>query len=121
MDVLYIIIGFIGALLNGVAYPLHLVLMGQFTNKLIAFNKYVNTNTTNSVDLNEEARYYAIAYCYFAIITWVAGYLQCTFWSISAVRQTHKIRLKYFQAVLRQNIGWFDATEGSGFVTKMSE
>ena len=121
MDVLYIIIGFIVALVNGVGYSGQQVLIGQFSNKLIAFHKYVNINVTNPIDLNGEAQFYAKVYCYFAIGTWIAGYLQCTFWSMSAIRQTHKIRLKYFQALLRQNIGWFDATMSSGLTTRMSE
>ena len=95
---------------------------GQFTNKLIAFDKYVKTNkTTQPIDLNEEARFYAKLYCYVGIMSWIAGYLQCTFWSLSAIRQIHKIRLKYFESIIRQNIGWFDVKENEGLTTRMFE
>ena len=60
-------------------------------------------------------------YAYLAIGAWLVGYVQCAFWSISAIRQTQRIRIKFFNAILRQNIGWFDINEAGGLTTRMFE
>lgn len=39
------------------------------------------------------------------LLTSVAG---MTFWSWTGERQIRKVRTLYFQAVMKQSIGWFD-------------
>ena len=34
----------------------------------------------------------------------------------TAERQAHQVRIRYLEAVLRQNIGWFDINEGAGAI-----
>ena len=42
---------------------------------------------------------------------WAACYLEWTCFRISAARQTRKMREKLFQAILRQQMGWFDTAD----------
>ena len=72
-------------------------------------------------ELDEEMETFAIYYSVLAVISWVAGYGQCAFWSVSAIRQVHRIRIKFLESILRQNIGWFDVNEGGGLTNRMFE
>uniref|UniRef100_A0A914S8Y8 ABC transmembrane type-1 domain-containing protein n=1 Tax=Parascaris equorum TaxID=6256 RepID=A0A914S8Y8_PAREQ len=42
-------------------------------------------------------------------------------WHILCERQIHHIRKRYFAAILRQNMAWFDVNESGDLTTKMSE
>ena len=49
------------------------------------------------------------------------AYVQISFMQTAAERQIYKIRLKYYRAVLRQNIAWFDANPTGEISTRLSE
>ena len=51
----------------------------------------------------------------------VLAYLQISFYQTSAERQVYKIRLKYYHAVLRQDIAWFDANPTGEISSHLSE
>lgn len=50
-----------------------------------------------------------------------AAYLQVTFWAMPAKRQARRIRLLFFKAALRQNIGWFDMNPAGELSTRLSK
>lgn len=59
----------------------------------------------------------------FVIIGFVAGfcgYLQMSLWMWSGENIAKKIREKYFLAVLRQDIGWFDSSSAGQLTTRMA-
>lgn len=43
--------------------------------------------------------------------TFVCAYLQMALWSLAGQNQTVKIRRRYLQAVMRQEVAWFDENE----------
>ena len=49
------------------------------------------------------------------------GYIQITLYQIADERQVHKIRLLFYRAVLRQNIGWFDSNPSGELASRLSE
>lgn len=55
----------------------------------------------------------------------VGVFLACTIqiatFQFAAERQVHKIRLRYYRAIMRQNIAWFDANPTGGLVSRLSE
>ena len=73
------------------------------------------------INIEDRMLFLAQIYAYAAVGSWIVGYMQCAFWSISAIRQTHRIRLKFLNAILRQDIGWFDINEAGGLTTRMFE
>ena len=121
MDVMLITIGSICAIINGGIFPGQIIILGQLISTFIDHAKGKGVNVTNPVDMDDEMKLYSQLYVYLAILAWVAGYIQCAFWSISAIRQIHKIRLRFFKSIMRQNIGWFDENEGGGVTTRMFE
>jgi len=51
----------------------------------------------------------------------VAAYIRVTVWLVTSYRQTFRIRLALLQAVLRQEIGWFDTHDAGELGTRLSE
>jgi len=50
----------------------------------------------------------------------VAG-LQIMSYQLAAERQVYKIRLQLYQAILRQNIGWFDTNPSGELFSRLTE
>uniref|UniRef100_A0A4X2M982 P-type phospholipid transporter n=1 Tax=Vombatus ursinus TaxID=29139 RepID=A0A4X2M982_VOMUR len=51
----------------------------------------------------------------------IAAYIQVSFWTLAAGRQIKKIRQKFFHAVLRQEIGWFDVNDTTELNTRLTD
>jgi len=51
----------------------------------------------------------------------IASYFQILFFQRACEYQVHKIRLLVFQAILRQNIGWFDTNPSGELSSKLTE
>jgi ABC-type multidrug transport system fused ATPase/permease subunit len=51
----------------------------------------------------------------------VAAYIQVSFWTLAAGRQIKKIRQKFFHAILRQEMGWFDIKGTTELNTRLTE
>ena len=99
--------------------PGQILLFGRVINKFIAFGKEarMSTEKEKTIDLFEEVKYFSQVFCYAGIAAWICGYIQCSMWSISAIRQTHRIKMMFFKSTIKQNIGWFDINEGGKFST----
>ena len=124
------VFGTIGAIIHGLTLPAQLYIFGRLTTDFVAFQKQqvkiqINNGTLPAgeelINIEDQMLTYAEVYAYLAIGSWFVGYMQCAFWSISSIRQTHRIRLKFLDAILRQDIGWFDIHESGGLTTRMFE
>ncbi|EGW04270.1 Multidrug resistance protein 1, partial [Cricetulus griseus] len=50
----------------------------------------------------------------------VFGYIQISFWVITAARQTTRIRKQFFHSILAQDISWFDGSDICELNTRMA-
>lgn len=64
-------------------------------------------------------------YCiYFSIIAatvFVFAYFQISFFQMACERQVRKIRLFFYRAILKQNIGWFDVNPSGELASRLNE
>ncbi|CAN6278821.1 unnamed protein product [Urochloa humidicola] len=108
VDVLLMLLGLVGAMGDGVSYPLTLILFIRITNDigrgpdlLHEFSSRIETNARNLVFL--------------AFAFWVVAFLEGYCWARTAERQASRMRSRYLRAVLRQDIEYFDLLRsGSG-------
>ena len=56
-----------------------------------------------------------------AVGVFVASYIQVFFYQMACERQLYKIRLYYYRAILRQDIGWFDSNPSGELASRLSE
>nr|XP_048289551.1 multidrug resistance protein 2 isoform X3 [Myodes glareolus] len=51
----------------------------------------------------------------------IVAYIQVSFWCLAAGRQIHKIRQKFFHAIMNQEIGWFDVHDVGELNTRLAD
>uniref|UniRef100_A0A8D2CWV4 P-type phospholipid transporter n=1 Tax=Sciurus vulgaris TaxID=55149 RepID=A0A8D2CWV4_SCIVU len=127
-DKLFMFCGTIMAIAHGSGLPLMMIVFGEMTDK------FVNTNGNFSFPVNfslslinpgrileEEMTRYAYYYSGLGAGVLVAAYIQVSFWTLAAGRQIKKIRQKFFHAILRQEIGWFDINDITELNTRLTD
>ena len=101
---------------NGLAQPISFIIFGNLIQKFISHG--INPN---GFDIFKEMKVFALYYVFIAAGMLVCAFFQGAFWSLTAVRQIHKIRKKFFLSVLKQDIGWFDINESGSLSSRLSE
>lgn len=127
-DKLFMFLGTIMAVAHGSGLPLMMIVFGEMTDK------FVNTTGNFSFSVNfslsqlnpgrileEEMTRYAYYYSGLGAGVLVAAYIQVSFWTLAAGRQIKKIRQKFFHAILRQEIGWFDIKDITELNTRLTD
>ncbi|CAN6230646.1 unnamed protein product [Urochloa humidicola] len=106
VDVALMVLGFVGAVGDGMSTPMMLFLANRIFNdigggpdRLQQFSSKMNENALNIL--------------YLAAGNWVKAFLEGYCWTRTAERQASRMRLRYLQAVLRQDVEYFDLNAGS--------
>ncbi|KAM0786824.1 hypothetical protein ACM66B_002253 [Microbotryomycetes sp. NB124-2] len=119
-------VGLVCAIAAGTTQPLLTVVFSSLTN---SFNEYgravgaldgtanAQANFQSAKDsLLSEVNKNVLYLVYIGIAMWAATWMFMATWTFSGERITRRIREKYLDATLRQNIAWHDAT-GAGEIT----
>ena len=106
-------------------FPIFWQLLGQNTTNnstQIFCDVFQEGNVINSASfyvcdpdttLTEEARDLSVYFGIFAAGVFVTWFLAHSLWSISAYRQSKRVRIAFYRAILRHDIGWFDTNDTS--------
>ena len=111
LDVLFMIIGTMSAMVVGFSVP--------FSN--VIFGRILDLSSTNSDSFFDSITDFVLILIYLGIANLVGRFLQVTFWSISGERQSRKYRDAYVKAILSQEIGWFDQCGASELATRVAD
>ncbi|KAH0838901.1 LOW QUALITY PROTEIN: hypothetical protein HID58_090580 [Brassica napus] len=107
-DVLLMIVGSVGAIGNGLGFPLMTLLFGDLIDT-IGQNLFTN-------DIVELISKICLKFVYLGLGTFVAAFLQVSCWVITGERQAARIRSLYLKTILRQDIVFFDVETNTGEV-----
>ncbi|XP_063268876.1 ATP-dependent translocase ABCB1 [Prinia subflava] len=126
-DKLLMILGTLLAVVHGSSLPVAMVIFGDMTdsfvasgNKSFAGNISLQNFTSEILHkLEEDMTRYAYYYSAIAAGVLLAAYIQTSFWTLAAGRQIKKIREKFFHAIMRQEIGWFDVNDVGELNTRL--
>ncbi|KAF2943519.1 hypothetical protein DAI22_02g070401 [Oryza sativa Japonica Group] len=106
VDVVLMVLGLLGAVGDGLSMPVLLLITGSVYNNfgggadnVQEFSSKVNMNARNLLFL--------------AAGQWVMTFLEGYCWTRTAERQASRMRARYLQAVLRQDVEYFDLKKGS--------
>ncbi|KAK9810283.1 hypothetical protein WJX72_007941 [[Myrmecia] bisecta] len=105
-DKLLMLFGTVGAIANGAALPAFSIIFGKILNTL--------GEGTGKADLVREVNKVTLYFVWLAIGTLICSYLEVAFWMQTGTRQTNRIRQRYLQAVLRQDVPFFDVKASTG-------
>ncbi|RHZ13518.1 hypothetical protein DYB31_007320 [Aphanomyces astaci] len=124
-DVWLMVVGTICAAGTGFSQPLQILLFGEIMN---SFNPPPPTVVLNAADveamqasMSSGINEVAIKFVWLGLGVLVCGFGQVACWSISASRQSKRIKQEYIRAILRQEIGWFDVNNSMELATKVAD
>ncbi|KAM8924455.1 LOW QUALITY PROTEIN: ATP-dependent translocase ABCB1-like [Pelodytes ibericus] len=131
-DRLLMVIGLLCAAACGTGLPLMIIVFGQMTNAFVSSGIPPNVSLANmssngscakigSIDIEAEMTLYS--YYYIAIGAAVFVLSVCQVWTflLTSTRQSHRIRQKFFKAVLHQDMSWFDSNQIGTLNTRLTE
>ncbi|XP_064265169.1 ATP-dependent translocase ABCB1 isoform X2 [Passer domesticus] len=125
-DKLLMILGTLLAVAHGSSLPFAMIIFGDMTDSFVAsgdtnFTGNISINLTSQIlhKLEEDMTRYAYYYSGIAAGVLLAAYIQTSFWTLAAGRQIKKIREKFFHAIMRQEIGWFDVNDVGELNTRL--
>ncbi|XP_029414182.1 multidrug resistance protein 1A isoform X3 [Nannospalax galili] len=132
LDKLYMVLGTLAAIIHGTALPLLMLVFGSMTDSFTKAENNIPPNITNQSEVNrlqilnkssleEDVARYAYYYTGIGAGVLIVAYMQVSFWCLAAGRQIHKIRQKFFHAILNQEIGWFDVHDVGELNTRLTD
>jgi ATP-binding cassette subfamily B (MDR/TAP) protein 1 len=111
-DMLFILLGSAGAIVNGAGLPVFAIFLGNIMNDIGYNQSSIEVGKSLTEIVNNAVPYFV----YIGLVCFVAAYCQSFFWSVTGVRQTNRIRSLYLKKVLTQDIEYFDTEGTSGFL-----
>ncbi|KAF0711105.1 Aste57867_5382 [Aphanomyces stellatus] len=119
-DVTLMVVGSIAAIGTGLSQPLQIVLFGNLLN---AFGPIQDTTTAVAAMSFFATQVNDVVYKFMALATavLVTGFVQIACWSITASRQSKRLRQAYAAAILRQEVGWFDLHEPAQLASRVAD
>ncbi|KAJ3063793.1 (ABC) transporter, partial [Quaeritorhiza haematococci] len=120
-DKLLIAIGSLCAAANGAAIPLMTVLLGDLIFSLVIYpaNKLTIGEDAAKERLDKDINTSVIYFVLLGVAVWFISWCQMCFWMWSGENQVKRIRERYFEAILRQDIGWFDSRETGDLTSRL--
>ncbi|NWI87161.1 MDR1 protein, partial [Pitta sordida] len=119
-DKLLMTAGTLLAIVHGSCLPIAMTIFGDMTDSFVASGNATSTETSEILhNLEKEMTRYAYYYSAIAAGVLLAAYSQTAFWTLTAGRQIKKIREKFFHAIMRQEIGWFDVNDVGELNTRL--
>ncbi|GFZ11657.1 ABC transporter family protein [Actinidia rufa] len=103
-DFILVVLGCLGALINGGSLPWYSYLFGNFVNQI----------STDKNEMMKEVDKICLVMTGLAAIVMVGAYMEITCWKMVGERSAHRIRTEYLRAVLRQDVGFFDTRVSTG-------
>ena len=80
-----------------------------------------NAQCLTDEDFTSEVSLYCIYLTFVGIGVFLLAYIEISFFQMACERQVKKIRLYFYQSVLRQNIGWFDSNPSGELASRLNE
>ncbi|XP_052183316.1 putative ABC transporter B family member 8 [Diospyros lotus] len=108
VDILLMLLGTVGAIGDGMSTNCLLMYVSRLFNSL-GYGK-TQQNHGNFMDKVEKCSLYFV---YLGLAVIVVAFMEGYCWSKTSERQVLKIRYRYLEAVLRQEVGFFDSQEAT--------
>ncbi|CAM6102631.1 unnamed protein product [Calypogeia fissa] len=103
-DYVLMTLGSLGAIVHGAALPIMFLFLGKLLNGL-------GGGSSNLVDtVNKYSTYFLVL----GVVSMFSSWLEIALWMHTGERQSTKLRTKYLQALLRQDVAYFDTSTNTG-------
>ncbi|XP_030385210.1 multidrug resistance protein homolog 65 isoform X2 [Scaptodrosophila lebanonensis] len=141
MELLWLFFGFIMCCIKALTLPAIVIVYSEFTAMLVDRAMQIGTSSkvhalplfgggkilTNATrEENNDALYddsisYGILLTIASIVMFISGIFSVDIFNFVALRQVTRMRIKLFEAVMRQDIGWHDLATKQNFAQSMTD
>eukprot|EP00250_Pteridium_aquilinum_P013715 c21526_g1_i1 orf=740-4684(+) len=107
LDYVLMFLGTLGACVHGAAIPVFFIFFGKLID---AFGAHVSDPNA----MGREVAKYAMNFFYLGLAVMGSGWLEVSCWMQTGERQSGRMRTQYLQAMLNQDVGYFDIDTSTG-------
>ncbi|CAM8936252.1 unnamed protein product [Rhodiola kirilowii] len=107
LDIILMVFGTVGAIGDGMSTNILLLFVSRLMNSLGQTTIHGRTSFMDEVDKC------SLDFVYVGLVIMVVAFLEGYCWSKTSERQVLKIRYKYLEALLRQEVGFFESQEAT--------
>lgn len=75
----------------------------------------------NRAEIVNDSMAYGILMTLTAVLQLLTGVFCVDLFNHTALRQTTRMRIEFFQSLMRQDIGWYDTANGNNFAVRITE
>ncbi|XP_061393533.1 multidrug resistance protein homolog 65 [Musca vetustissima] len=140
-EIFLLLIGVVMSTIKALTLPAVVIIYSEFTAMLVDRTYRIGTSskvyalplfgggkslTNASVEVNNEELYndsisYGILLTLASLVMLISGIFSVDIFNIVALRQVTRMRMKLFQSVMRQDIGWHDLASKQNFAQNMTD
>ncbi|XP_034103967.1 multidrug resistance protein homolog 65 isoform X1 [Drosophila albomicans] len=141
LEIFWLFIGFIMCCIKAVTLPAVVIVYSEFTAMLVDRAKQFGTSSTvhalpllgggkiltnatreeNNDALYDDSVSYGILLTIVSVIMFISGIFSVDIFNFIALRQVTRMRIKLFESVMRQDIGWHDLATKQNFAQSMTD
>ncbi|KAJ7294392.1 hypothetical protein O6H91_Y260100 [Diphasiastrum complanatum] len=113
-DYLLMFFGSIGAIVHGAELPVYFFFFGKLLNGF-------GGHQQNRDQMYHIVSKYALYFVFLGVVSFVASWTEIACWMYTSERQSEKLRIRYLEAMLRQDVGFYDTDAQTGdIIQKLS-
>lgn len=120
-DYFLLITGILLSIAQGSLQAVQSIIFKRLSDTLIEGQTKWGTEEFDELKFHDGAMEAIFMYFGYGIAILILATISMTCWHTICERQIYQIRKRYFAAVLRQNMGWFDSHPSGELITKMSD
>lgn len=102
----YILLGVLGAAVMGLSTPVYAILWGNIIGVLKP--SYTDEGKAQT---QSDGNYYSLLFLVVGVVTGAASFIQTMALTVAGEGLTNRLRIKAFEAIMNQEIAWFDHDE----------
>lgn len=117
-DIALLVLGLVSAVASGIPFPIMSIVFGQLVDEMNSTT--CNANSTNGNSYQDGINEKVLMIVYIGIAYLFLIYIYVLSWNLTGERLAQRLREKYFKALLRQDVAFFDnlpAGEASSRIT----
>ena len=104
----YILIGLLAAAIMGLSVPAYSILWGEIIGVLKP-----SASDEERAKTQSDGNFYCVLFLVIGVVTGLTSFIQTWALTVASENLTSRLRVKAFEAILNQEIGWFDEDANS--------
>ncbi|KAJ2504012.1 hypothetical protein IWW47_002726, partial [Coemansia sp. RSA 2052] len=107
---------------SGVVNPVMIIIFSNLMGVILTYGTLMQQGNVDAANhhLDHESRKYCLWFVGLGALMWIMSFGVNACWAVAAENQGLRIRKLYYQAIVRQDIGWFDTVKTGELTTRIT-